>query len=206
MQNDRLNAQRGETVRLYSKFYKDNELTNPADPGVVYIRDADMQVVEGTIVPTFESIGTYFVEWDIPEDQELGYYNDLWSGLQYSASSNPTNHVFNLQVLYNASEGFEYYEEPDPEGFCRVFEFFRNSDGSPLKNATTVARVLSLHGSNQPPGYDDEITNVTDNAGKVSWYVPKGSEIQVHVPALGFTVRKRVSLTLDSDRLEDLRE
>lgn len=199
MANSRDRAYRGQTVRLYSYFYENGVLTNPFSPGTVYIHSGNDVPLAGLsgIAPYNPSAGSYYIEWNIPADQNPQYYYDVWSGIQLLPASLPINREFSVAVLYAPTEDIPI---PDAvavlSGLCRIYDFFVTSDGRALSNMPARASIVTLPSESYFDtffvNFEEAVENYTDNNGRVDWYFPRGSEVHIEVRSTGYSEIKLV--------------
>jgi len=195
MANNRDKAYRGQTVRLYSYFYENGTLSDPLDPGDVYILDGTGSVAKSSLTAYHPSAGTYYVEWAIPSDQSPAYYYDVWSGIQLLPSSPLINRQFAFPVLYAPTEDIPI---PDAvavlSGLCRVYEFFM-AGNLPLTNVIARGSIVELPKEYYGAyfvNYEEDVENYTDSNGRVDWYFPRGATVHIEVRAAGISELKLV--------------
>ena len=212
MANNRDSAYRGQTVRLYSYFYLNGELSNPSSPGTVSIHSGVVPPLEGLsgLIPYNPSAGTYYVEWDIPSTQIPAYYYDVWSGIQLNPSANPINRTFSMAVLYAPTEDIPIPNEVALlSGLCRVYEFFVTGDGRPLANISARGSIVDLPYSSSNDAYfvnyEEAVENFTDSNGRVDWYFPQGATVHIDVRAAGYSAVKKIPATTTA-RISDLED
>ena len=210
MANGRDIAYRGQTVRLYSYFYSNGQLSDPYSPGLVYIHDGTLPALDGLggLTPYHPSPGTYYVEWDILPNQEPKYYYDLWSGIQLSPFANTINRKFSVAVLYAPTEDIPIPEEVAVlSGLCRVYEFFVSSDGKALENVSGRGSIIEVPDTTDANAFfvnfEEATENFTDENGRIDWYFPRGSTVHIEVRAANYSVIKKVP-EAETARIKDM--
>lgn len=195
MANNRDKAYRGQTVRLYSYFYENGELTNPVDPGAIHVINKLGSREESSLTRYNPSAGTYYVEWDIPSDQSPAYYYDVWSGIQLIPAAPLIARRFTFPVLYAPTEDIPIPDEVAVlSGLCRVYEFFMAGNQA-LSNVIARGSVISLpqsHISAMFVNNEEDVENYTDPNGRVDWYFPRGATVHIEVRSAGISQIKLV--------------
>ena len=75
---NRYSAVQNEFVRLYHTFEYNGRLINPNGNPSVEIVDRDGVATLQRLTSTMESVGLYYVDYDVPIDADLGTYYDRW--------------------------------------------------------------------------------------------------------------------------------
>jgi len=201
MSVSRVQAIQGETVRLRTKFYHNNELADPYSLGTVQILNPS-DVVLATASPTQESVGIYYVDYTVGAAATVGWYTDVWNSIVYEYgwdSQTVTNSFYVQQSSWDAVA----------PNTCRVYDYVYYANGTPRPTSIGYATITQL-----PYDYsnalfsnrtDDGVSATSDSAGYIYWEIIWGAQVVFEIEDAG--IGKEIIIPeLSSVRLTDATE
>lgn len=197
----RVQSIQGDTVRLRTKFYHNDELADPYSLGSVQIF-SPISTLLATETPVQESTGIYYVDYVVAADASTGWYSDVWGSIVYE-------YGWDSQTVTNS-----FYVQPSSwdavaPNTCRVYDYVYYANGTARENSTGYATITKL-----PYDYsnalfsnrtDDGATTTSDSAGYIYWDIIWGAQVifQIDDAAIG---KEIIIPSVNSIRLTDATE
>jgi hypothetical protein len=183
MPTTRGTARPGQIVRLPVLIDMGGTLTDPYDIGDgVTITNASGVVLASGIVPTKLDTGSYYVDYSLDVDAQLGTWTDTWENIIYESGVASID----MALEFNVQDADWNVSAPE---VCRIFETLAGQNGSLLEGYKGTATIMNLPYSNTAAFYANvnAPTMYSDESGLIQWDIVYGATVYFEILDAGIS-------------------
>ncbi|MCK5613636.1 hypothetical protein KAR91_67850 [Candidatus Pacearchaeota archaeon] len=176
-------AKPGQTVRLQMFVDMAGTLTDPYNIGAgVTITNPSQIAVANDITPIKLDTGSYYVDYTLDADAELGAWTDTWEGIVYASGQSGVDTALGFTV----SDADWNVSVPQ---VCRVSEVLSGQNGSLLEGYKGTATIINLPYSDAAAFYSNinGPTMYSDESGLIQWDIVYGATVHFEILDAGIS-------------------